>query len=95
MRNRASRGAHRVFAGFWGILGETESLLSVMYRQRSDIGDTRNHFNWLPILMWIEAFVTVVFLVNLMSAFPASQNPHAGYRQPRCVSSHAPHVCTR
>jgi hypothetical protein len=83
MRNRASRGAHRVFAGFWGILGETESLLSVMYRQRSDIGDTRNHFNWLPILMWIEAFVTTVFLVNLMSALHTlCCHPHAVHTAP-------------
>jgi hypothetical protein len=28
---------------------------------------TRNRWNWLPILMWLEAFVTTVFLVNLMS----------------------------
>jgi hypothetical protein len=81
----------RIFAGFWAILGDMDLLANAYHR----VSPTRNHFNWVPIILWIEAFVTVVFLVNLMSAFPASQNPHAGYRQPRCVSSHAPHVCTR
>jgi len=32
------------------------------------VSPTRNHFNWVPIILWIEAFVTVVFLVNLMIA---------------------------
>jgi hypothetical protein len=57
---------HPLFAGLWASLGEMDaSLLGHVYDIASD---ARNRFNWLPILMWLEAFLTTVFLVNLMSA---------------------------
>jgi len=57
---------HPAFAGLWATLGEVDgSFLNHIYESSSE---SRNRFNWLPILMWLETFVTTIFLVNLMIA---------------------------
>lgn len=51
-------------AGFWAILGDTEFARDVY-----GVSPTaRNEFNWLPLLVFFQAFFVTIFLVNLMIA---------------------------
>jgi len=56
--------AHPVFAGLWAMIGEyafNDNMLAVSPAEPG-------FFNWLPVLLYIEAFLTTIFLVNLMIA---------------------------
>ena len=51
-------------AGLWAVLGD----FSFNHVIKDVSSPTRNKFNWLPWLFYIEGFITMIFMVNLMSA---------------------------
>jgi hypothetical protein len=75
----------RLLAGFWAILGE-KGLLDTVYKRESV---TRNDWNWVPILLWLEGMVTSMLLINLMSAFRYHLNALQPTKtDPACARAH-------
>ena len=52
---------HPTFIGIMAVIGEAD--FENVYRDPRD-----SHFNWLPILLWIESYMATIFLVNMMVA---------------------------
>ena len=52
-----------LFAGFWAIIGDYEYMEAF----HDESLPSRKQFQWLPILLYLQAFLCVIFLVNLMS----------------------------
>jgi hypothetical protein len=59
---------HPRFAGLWGALGDYTFVANLFERPH-----VREHFSFLPVVLWCEGFFATVFLVNVMIACVAIQ----------------------
>lgn len=51
-----------LFTGLWAVFGDVE------FKSQLEANASYTRSAWLPVLLWIEAFFTTIFLVNLMIA---------------------------